>query len=94
LLRTFQFDRLKLDRELIGNLETDPTSRAVFDAAVTMALRIGAEVVAEGVSELSLVEPVQAAGCTHLQGYHYSRPVEADEVTPYYERDKAKRAAA
>jgi diguanylate cyclase (GGDEF)-like protein len=94
LLRTFQFDRLKLDRELIGNLETDPTSRAVFDAAVTMALRIGAEVVAEGVSELSLVEPVQLAGCTHLQGYHYSRPVEASEVTRYYARDKAKRDAA
>ncbi len=94
LLRTFQFDRLKLDRELIGNLETDPTSRAVFDAAVTMALRIGAEVVAEGVSELSLVEPVQSAGCTHLQGYHYSRPVEASEVMPYYARDRAKRAAA
>jgi len=94
LLRTFQFDRLKLDRELIGNLETDPTSRAVFDAAVTMALRIGAEVVAEGVSELSLVEPVQLAGCTHLQGYHYSQPVEASEVTRYYARDKAKRNAA
>jgi diguanylate cyclase (GGDEF)-like protein len=94
LLRTFQFDRLKLDRELIGNLENDPTSRAVFDAAVTMALRIGAEVVAEGVSELSLVEPVQSAGCTHLQGYHFSRPVEASEVTPYYERGKAKREAA
>jgi len=94
LLRTFQFDRLKLDRELIGNLESDPTSRAVFDAAVTMALRIGAEVVAEGVSELSLVEPVRLAGCTHLQGYHYSRPVEASEVTLYYARAKAERAAA
>jgi hypothetical protein len=94
LLRTFQFDRLKLDRELIGNLESDPTSRAVFDAAVTMALRIGAEVVAEGVSELSLVEPVQSAGCTHMQGYHYSRPVEAAEVSPYYARDRANRSAA
>lgn len=94
LLRTFQFDRLKLDRALIGNLATDPTSRAVFDAAVTMALRIGAEVVAEGISEAELVEPVRAAGCTHLQGYHYSRPVEADQVAVYYGNIMRKLASA
>ncbi|MBX9884581.1 MAG: bifunctional diguanylate cyclase/phosphodiesterase [Novosphingobium sp.] len=94
LLRTLQFDRLKLDRELIGNLKSDPTSRAVFDAAVTMALRIGAEVVAEGISELELVEPVRAAGCTHLQGYHYSRPVEASAVATYYVGDQARRSVA
>lgn len=84
MMKTFKFDRLKLDRSLITDLGKDATSQAVFDAAVTMALRIGAEVVAEGISEERLVEPVRSAGCTHLQGFHYSRPIEAEAVGDYY----------
>ena len=84
MMKTFKFDRLKLDRSLISDLGKDPTSQAVFDAAVTMGLRIGAEVVAEGISEESLVEPVRSAGCTHVQGFHYSRPIEAAAVAGYY----------
>ncbi|MFA7604471.1 MAG: EAL domain-containing protein [Novosphingobium sp.] len=84
MMKTFKFDRLKLDRSLITDLGKDSTSQAVFDAAVTMALRIGAEVVAEGISEEQLVDPVRSAGCTHVQGYHYSRPIEADAVEGYY----------
>ncbi len=86
LMKTFKFDRLKLDRSLIADLGKDPTSQAVFDAAVTMALKIGAEVVAEGISDEELIEPVLRAGCTHMQGFHYSRPIEAHEVEPYFAR--------
>jgi diguanylate cyclase (GGDEF)-like protein len=86
LVKTFQFDRLKLDRSLINDMVTDPTAHAVFEAAVTMALRIGAEVVAEGISEETMIDPICQAGCTHLQGYHYSRPIEADEITQYFKR--------
>jgi diguanylate cyclase (GGDEF)-like protein len=88
MMKTFKFDRLKLDRSLITDIGKDPTSQAVFDAAVTMALRIGAEVVAEGISEEGLVEPVRTAGCTHVQGFHYSRPIEAEAVEGYYRDGK------
>ena len=84
MMKTFKFDRLKLDRSLVTDIRKDATSQAVFDAAVTMALRIGAEVVAEGISEEQLVGPVRSAGCTHVQGYHYSRPIEAEAVDGYY----------
>jgi diguanylate cyclase (GGDEF)-like protein len=84
MMKTFKFDRLKLDRSLITDLGKDPTSQAVFDAAVTMALRIGAEVVAEGISEEALIGPVRSAGCTHVQGFHYSHPIEAEAVAGYY----------
>ena len=93
MMKTFKFDRLKLDRSLISDLRKDPTSQAVFDAAVTMALRIGAEVVAEGICEEELVEPVRNAGCTHLQGYHYSEPIEAEAVTAYYQDAWARQVA-
>ena len=84
MMKTFRFDRLKLDRSLISDLEADPASVAVLDAAVTMALRIGAEVVAEGISAPELVQPVCSAGCTHLQGFYYSKPIEVDDVAAFY----------
>ena len=84
MMKTFKFDRLKLDRSLIADLHKDETAKAVFDAAVTMALRVGAQVVAEGISDAMLVAPVRDAGCTHLQGFHFSRPIEAEAVPAYF----------
>ncbi|MFB0610906.1 putative bifunctional diguanylate cyclase/phosphodiesterase [Aurantiacibacter poecillastricola] len=89
MMKTFRFDRLKLDRSLINDLGEDPAAQAVFDAAVTMALRVGAQVVAEGISEGRLVNLVSRAGCTHLQGFHLSRPIEAEDVEGYYIRCEA-----
>ena len=87
LMKTFRIDRLKLDRTLVCDLGRDPVSRTVFEAAVTMALNLGAEVVAEGVSEAELLAPVRDAGCTHVQGFHYSMPLEAPAVAGYYTHD-------
>ncbi|MCJ2178071.1 putative bifunctional diguanylate cyclase/phosphodiesterase [Novosphingobium album (ex Hu et al. 2023)] len=84
MMKTFRFDRLKLDRSLVKDIEADATSRAVFDAAVQMARQIGAEVVAEGVSEGLLVKSASEAGCTHLQGFHLSMPVEAEAIEALY----------
>lgn len=86
LMKTFRFDRLKLDRTLVCDLGRDPVARAVFEAAVTMALNLGAEVVAEGISEAGMLAPVREAGCTHVQGFHYSVPLEVAEVALYYEQ--------
>ncbi|WP_084384936.1 putative bifunctional diguanylate cyclase/phosphodiesterase [Novosphingobium naphthalenivorans] len=95
MMKTFRFDRLKLDRSLVKDIEADATSRAVFDAAVQMARQIGAEVVAEGVSEGLLVKSASEAGCTHLQGFHLSMPVEAEAIEALYaESTKALHAEA
>jgi diguanylate cyclase (GGDEF)-like protein len=84
LLKSVHFDRLKLDRSLISDLDTSEMSVAVFKAAVALGRSLKMEVVAEGVFEEALVTPLADAGVTHLQGYHYSKPVEAEEVARYY----------
>ncbi len=92
MVKSFKFDRMKLDRSLVMDLGQDPASVAVLEAAVTMARHVGAEVVAEGISEAHLIGATKSAGCTHLQGYFYSRPIEADAVTGYFE-DAGEQAA-
>ncbi|TCM22415.1 diguanylate cyclase (GGDEF)-like protein [Novosphingobium sp. PhB165] len=84
MVKSFKFDRMKLDRSLVMDLGQDPASVAVLEAAVTMARHVGAEVVAEGISEAHLIDATKGAGCTHLQGYFYSQPIEADEVPHYF----------
>jgi len=85
MVKSFKFDRMKLDRSLVMDLGQDPASVAVLEAAVTMARHVGAEVVAEGISDAHLIGATKNAGCTHLQGYYYSRPIEADDVPGYFE---------
>ncbi|WP_334182620.1 putative bifunctional diguanylate cyclase/phosphodiesterase [Novosphingobium sp.] len=85
MVKSFKFDRMKLDRSLVMDLGQDPASVAVLEAAVTMARHVGAEVVAEGISDAHLIGATKSAGCTHLQGYYYSRPIEADDVPGYFE---------
>lgn len=94
MVKSFKFDRMKLDRTLVMDLGQDPASLAVLEAAVTMARHVGAEVVAEGISEDRLVAPTRSAGCTHLQGYFYSRPIEASHVHDYIAKVQGKRARA
>lgn len=84
MVKSFKFDRMKLDRSLVMDLGQDPASVAVLEAAVTMARHVGAEVVAEGISEEHLIDATKGAGCTHLQGYFYSKPIEADQVPGYF----------
>ena len=84
MVKSFKFDRMKLDRSLVMDLGQDPASVAVLEAAVTMARHVGAEVVAEGISDAHLISATRSAGCTHLQGYYYSRPIEAGEVMDYF----------
>ena len=84
MVKSFKFDRMKLDRSLVMDLGQDPASMAVLEAAVTMARHVGAEVVAEGISEEHLIGATLDAGCTHLQGYYYSKPIEADDVPAYF----------
>jgi diguanylate cyclase (GGDEF)-like protein len=94
MVKSFKFDRMKLDRSLVMDLGQDPASVAVLEAAVTMARHVGAEVVTEGISEANLIGATKDAGCTHLQGYYYSRPIEASDVPRYFEKVDCEKAQA
>jgi diguanylate cyclase (GGDEF)-like protein len=85
LLKSFDFDRLKLDRSLISDLASNETSRAVFETAVMLGRRLGLQVVAEGVTDEQEMDLLTRAGCTHLQGYYLSTPLERQNVAAYFE---------
>ncbi len=82
-LKLFPIDRLKIDRSFVSDIENDPNDAAIVTAAVSLAHNLGLSVVAEGVESAVQTETLRALGCDELQGYHFSRPLDADAFEAY-----------
>jgi EAL domain-containing protein (putative c-di-GMP-specific phosphodiesterase class I) len=65
---------VKLDRELVTNLNQNRRQRILVQAVVRMCVDLGAKVVAEGLETWDEVRAVQECGCHYGQGYVLGRP--------------------
>lgn len=66
---------LKIDRELTSGVEHDDASRTIVVTLVEMALKLGLDVVAEGVENMAQMDIIREAGCTQFQGYAVAKPM-------------------
>ncbi|BBF72584.1 hypothetical protein LH128_12308 [Sphingomonas sp. LH128] len=71
----FPFDKVKLDRSFVEQVTQSQAARAIIQAVVGLGAQLGMAVVAEGVETHEQMEALVAMGCTHLQGYLFSRPL-------------------
>lgn len=78
-LKRFPLHTLKIDREFIKELPTNPKDAAVIEAIVTLGHSLGLGVTAEGVETLEQWNFLQSINCDAMQGYFFSKPV-APEV--------------
>jgi predicted signal transduction protein with EAL and GGDEF domain len=78
-LRSFRFDRIKIDRSFVGDLLKRAESAAIVRAVVGIGNALGIATVAEGVETRGQLRRLRADGCTEAQGYLFSkaRPAEA-----------------
>jgi len=81
-LKRLPLDTLKIDRSFVDGLGTERGDSAIVEAVIGMARALSLGVIAEGVeNELQLTE-LNVLGCDQAQGYYFSRPISASEVTP------------
>lgn len=80
-LRRMPFDIIKLDRELISDIVTDRRSQIIVTNTINMLKSLEYTVIAEGVEDLGTAKILLEAGCDIAQGYYYSRPLPAGEIT-------------
>ncbi|HEY1124791.1 MAG TPA: EAL domain-containing protein [Sphingobium sp.] len=95
-LQAFPFDKIKIDRSFIQNLLTRTGAVAVVRAITDLADALGMETTAEGVEETGQLAELRAQGCTSVQGFLFSRPVDGAAVLEMLKAgfsDKATRAA-
>jgi diguanylate cyclase (GGDEF)-like protein len=94
-LRSFPFDKLKIDRCFVKDLAEDSGSLAILRAVSNLGSSLGMATTAEGVETQEQVDKVRAEGCTEMQGYYFSppRPIEEIERLFFPARDRAVSAA-
>ena len=88
-LRRFGFDRMKIDRSLVMALEQGGRSLEMLQATVALAKSLDIPVTAEGIETEEQAAILHLCGCDELQGYLFSKPVAAEEITMMLEEQTA-----
>ena len=79
-LRSFPFDKIKIDRSFVNELASRDDSMAIVRAVTGLGRSLGIATTAEGVETVEQLDLLRREGCTQVQGYLFSRPRPAAEV--------------
>ncbi len=80
-LRRFAFDKIKIDKSFLQSMEMTGESAIILHSIVHLGRALGLTVTAEGIENADQQRFLQALGCHELQGFLFSQPLDADEVT-------------
>jgi diguanylate cyclase (GGDEF)-like protein/PAS domain S-box-containing protein len=80
-LKRFPVDGLKIDRSFVDGLGHDRENQAIVAATIAFGRALGLSVTAEGIETEEQLRELLRLGCTSGQGYLFSKPVSADEMS-------------
>ena len=91
-LRKLQFTTIKVDRTFVqGAAQDSPESLAIIRAVVAMAESLDMTTTAEGVENEEEAALIRRLGCTKIQGFHFGRPMPAEDVHALFARARSNR---
>ena len=79
-LRNFSFSKLKVDRSMTAEAQSDEATRSVVHSSVAVARALGMAVTIGGIENQAQADLMRVTGCDELQGWHLSGEVGAQEV--------------
>ncbi|MDD9267011.1 EAL domain-containing protein [Paenibacillus sp. GCM10023248] len=79
-LKDFPIDKLKIDQSFIKGLKHRQVNAAIVNTVITMAKNLNLLVVAEGLESEEELQVLRDCGCRFVQGYYFSKPVQADHI--------------
>ncbi len=85
-LKKFAIDTLKIDRSFVQDMLSNASDRAIVEAVIAMAHKLGIQVVAEGVETAEHCAALRAEGCDFAQGFHFARPMTMDAFDAFLNR--------
>ena len=91
-LSRLPFDTVKIDCSFISKLGTEGESTEIVRAILDLARSMSMNVVAEGVETSDQLRTLNALGCSHAQGYLFSKPVDAGAAAVLLEAEEFRRA--
>lgn len=84
-LKSFPIVRLKIDRSFVRDLPDNEDDKAIAMAVISLGHKLNLKVIAEGVETEQQLAFLRDNDCDEMQGYHFSKPVSADEVTALFQ---------
>jgi diguanylate cyclase (GGDEF)-like protein/PAS domain S-box-containing protein len=88
-LRSFPFDKIKIDQSFVQDLGKKPHAAAIVRAIVGLGEALQMTVIAEGVETLEQFAMLQAENCAEAQGYLFARPLSASDIRPMIDQVRA-----
>ncbi len=82
-LKRFPLTTLKIDQSFVRDIEHDQDDQEITRAIVAMGQSLGLATLAEGVENKQQLEILRGYGCDYIQGYYFSKPLPAKEMTDY-----------
>jgi diguanylate cyclase (GGDEF)-like protein len=93
-LRSFPFDKIKIDRSFVNELSIDQDCSTIIKAVADIGRGLGIDTIAEGVETLAQFDQVKAKGCTQVQGFLFGAPCPSTEIRRLIAGDQASSDAA
>jgi diguanylate cyclase (GGDEF)-like protein/PAS domain S-box-containing protein len=84
LLRELDLDRVKIDKSFVKFVNDDGDAAAIVEALTNLGHALGLKVTAEGVETDDQRNFLLGAGCKNMQGYFFSKPVDAESFLTYF----------
>ncbi|PWW03943.1 diguanylate cyclase/phosphodiesterase [Hoeflea marina] len=79
-LRSFPFDKIKLDRSFMSEVESSPQAKAIIRAVLALGKSLSIPVLAEGIETAGQLELLRLEGCDEAQGFLLGRPAPLQQL--------------
>ncbi|MFM2484620.1 putative bifunctional diguanylate cyclase/phosphodiesterase [Celerinatantimonas yamalensis] len=80
-LKSLPFKVLKIDQSFVANITTDKNNAQLISAIISMGHSLDKIMIAEGIETIEQMKLLQSLKCEQGQGYLFSRPLPAHEIT-------------
>jgi EAL domain-containing protein (putative c-di-GMP-specific phosphodiesterase class I) len=88
-LKSLPIDTLKIDQTFISDIENDENSATIVKTIIGLGHNMNLNVIAEGVETEKQLEFLKKHDCDQIQGFFFSKPLTADEMTAFLQSHKA-----
>lgn len=89
-LSQFPLDILKIDKSFIHQMNKTKKGSALAQSVIAIAHSLDLEVIAEGVETKAQFDQLKELHCEYVQGYYFSKPVPASEISTLLKSNKTK----